>query len=93
MHYTVTISDPNLAPADGTDVRHFSSQREVLRAWSEAYWNTPWCPDYWGGALPAMTDELTVTVWRGRLDDVTDVYPDAEVTIGRRGGPVWRRVY
>ena len=92
MNYTVTISDPSLAPAYGTDVKHFRSKADVLAAWRAAYWNSPFCANFWGGDLPAMSDELTVTVWRGWHDDVTDVYPDAEVAMGKRGGPVWRKL-
>ena len=90
--YTVQISDPSLAPADGTDVRHFRTKSAVLNAWEAGYNNTLDCASYWGGALPAMSGEFTVTVWRGKLTDVTDVYPDAEVTIGRQWRPVWRTI-
>lgn len=93
MPYTVQISDPSLAPAYGTDVRHFRTQADVLNAWTAAYYNSVDCPAMWGGALPAMSDELTITVWAGTHDDVTDMYPDAEVTRGRQWRPVWRKVF
>lgn len=93
MPYTVTISDPSLAPAYGTDVRHFRTQADVLHAWEAAYYNDRDCSALWGGDLPAMSDELTITVWAGTHDDVTDMHPCAEVTRGRQRRPVWRRVF
>jgi len=92
MSWTAQITDHNLANPEGTDVRHFATKRDVLIAWTAGYFNTHFCLDYWGADLPAMSDAFTVTVWIGQLDDVTDVYPDAEVTLGRQGGPVWRKI-
>lgn len=93
IRYTAQVSDLNLAWPEGTAVKYFASQAEVKAAWSAGYWNTIYCSDYWGGDLPAMSDSFTVTVWRGELADVTDVYPDAEVVLGRRGNPVWRPIH
>ena len=91
--WTAQLTDTNLAPPQGTDVRHFKNKEEALAAWLFAYTNSRLaCAAVWGGELPAMTDQLTVTLWRGQLTDVTDVYPDAEVVRGRQGGPVWRRI-
>jgi len=91
--WTAQISDINLAPAEGTDVRHFRTAVEARAAWHAGYFNTADCARYWGGDLPAMSDSFTVTLWRGKWDDVTDVHPDSEVVLGRHGDAVRRRIY
>ena len=93
MTWTAQITDLNLASPEGTDVRHFATKVEAKAAWEAGYWNTMFCADYWGGDLPAMSEEFTVTLWRGRLEDVTDVYPDAEITLGRQRRGVWRPIH
>lgn len=93
MSYTCQITDHNLATPEGTDVVFLKTKDAVIEAWNAAYLNTWNCETIWGGAMPAMSDALTVTVWHGRIADVTDVYPYAEVTLGRRGNPVWRRIH
>lgn len=90
--WTCQITDHSLATPEGTNVRHFSSKAEVIAAWTAGYWNTVQCSGYWGGDLPAMGADFTVTVWRGYWSDVTDAYPVAEVTLGRQGRGVWRPI-
>jgi len=92
MNYTVQISDVSLGTPDGTDVWHFASKTDVLAAWHAGYYNTAFCTNFWGGALPAMSTAFTITVWKGWRDDVTDVYPDAEVRLSRQGRPRWYTV-
>lgn len=92
MNYTVQITDQNLAWPEGTDVRHFGSKTDILAAWHAGYYNTAFCTNFWGGELPAMSTEFTVTVWRGWLDDVTDMYPYAQVRLSRQGRARWTLV-
>jgi hypothetical protein len=45
----------------------------------------------WADEVGRLNDERDayLYVWRGRLSDVTDQYPDFRVSIGPRGGLHW----
>ena len=89
LRYTAQITDLNLAHPYGDQVHHFATKTELLNAWTAGYFNTVDCTKYWGGELPAMSDCFTVTVWRGVYDDISDLYPDAEIVLGRQRRGVW----
>ena len=66
-------------PHDGKDIKHATSMRQLRHAmerWADLH------DDY------ADARDATIRVWRGHLEDVTDVYPDFDLKIGPRGGIV-----
>jgi hypothetical protein len=70
----------NWGNPEGSDVKHADNKREaaeLVRDWAET--------------VGRYDDErqASALVWRGDLDDVTDLYPDYQVTIGPRLGVVW----
>lgn len=82
MIYTLqTISESgSFAAPEGTDVRHASSLADLrwhLDNWSDEH-----------GRVGADESNASLLVWKGRLDDVTDLYPDFIVRLGPRGGLV-----
>lgn len=66
---------------EGTDVQHVNSRADVewvLTDWSEEH-----------PRVGADEREAKAFVWKGHLPDVTDQYPDFELTIGPRFGIRW----
>ena len=78
MKYTIQLhtESGSFSTPQGDDVRHCTSKADIryhLDNWADTvsrYANTP----------------AEVLVWRGKLDDVTDIYPDWIATLGPRGG-------
>lgn len=73
-----SFSQPN-----GTKVNHATSKRQLVSAL-----------EYWQDSHSRVgSDErdASLLVWKGTLDDVTDVYPDFEVTSGLRMGAIFTR--
>ena len=63
---------------EGTDVGHARNKRDLRRAlerWQDSH-----------DRVGSDEQLASLIVWRGELDDVTDVYPDFEVKPGPRGG-------
>ena len=66
------------AAPSGTDVEYAPSikaAKEILYARAENR----------DGRTPCV-EESEMLVWRGKLDDTTDVYPDLRLCFGPRGG-------
>lgn len=63
----------------GADVEHASSMPQLRRA-LERWGDTN--DDY------NQRNDASIMVWKGTLDDVTDVYPDFELRFGPRGGVI-----
>jgi len=61
----------------GKDIEHFDSIAAAKRTLLN---RSDFDPYY-----PCVTD-AAVLIWRGHYEDVTDVYPDYEFTVGKRGG-------
>ena len=85
MNYTyqlVSDSGSFCAPR-GRDVEHGTKKdaASILDHWKDDH--------YRAGADPAGASLLA---WKGRHDDVTDLYPDFEVKAGPRGGARWGAV-
>ena len=61
----------------GTDVRvtTLSGAADLLREWAKLH-----------DALGSEPTDAHALVWIGAHDDVTDLYPDWELTVGPRGG-------
>jgi hypothetical protein len=61
----------------GTDVRitDLRGAYDLLRDWADEH-----------DRIGAEPTDAHMLVWRGAHDDVTDLYPDWELTIGPRGG-------
>lgn len=82
MKYTVQLfaDSGNWATPAPDDVRHCNSKADVA-----------WHVDNWADTVERLNDRQCVTalVWKGKYDDVTDLYPDYEITIGPRGGIRW----
>ena len=63
----------------GQDVEHFSSLRQI----GETLWRRA---DF-DPAFPCVESAAaSALVWKGELEDVTDVYPYRQIDIGPRGG-------
>jgi len=67
----------NFASPWGTDVSTgtIGEAYELLRDWADQH-----------DRLGAEPTDAHALVWKGRIDDVTDCYPDWELTVGPRGG-------
>lgn len=68
----------SFAAPSGTDVYHATNLADLdwyLDNWEEQH-------DRFG----SDSADASLLVWRGRLDDVTDVYPDFQCRRGPRGG-------
>ena len=79
-HYTIQLHSlsGSFASPWGNDVRHASSLSKVhglLEDWADAH-----C------TVGAEATDAHALVWYGEHEDVTDLYPDFELTIGPRGG-------
>lgn len=68
----------NYAVPDGTDCERFSSLKIACDIFAAR-------ADNWDGRTPCV-EESEALVWKGWLDDTTDIYPDLRLTMGPRGG-------
>ncbi len=78
MNYTIQLhtESGSFSSPEGTDVRHCSSKKDIR-----------WYLESWQDDVQRYSDEpCSVLVWKGRHEDVTDMYPDFEATLGVRGG-------
>ena len=78
MRYTIQLHTESgcFATPQGDDVRHCTSQADIR-----------WHLDNWADTVSRYADApVEALVWRGTLDDVTDVYPDWIATLGPKGG-------
>lgn len=76
--YQLTSESGSFGQADSTDVAYATSKKDLA-----------WALDNWRDQheqVGSSADYASVTVWRGRLLDVQDQYPDLVVTAGPRGG-------
>ena len=78
MKITAQFFASGYADPQGDDVEHFKSFKDA----KDALWRRSDFDPYY----PCVGDDATMRLWVGTLDDVTDVYPDFELTIGPRGG-------
>lgn len=83
MHWTLQMwsESGSFAMPDGTDVRHATSKEDV-----------DWLFTEWAEEHPQVgSDErdAKALVWKGHLPDVTDQWPDYELTLGPRHGICW----
>lgn len=81
MNYTYQeISESgNWSMPDGKDVHHAKSKRELRDALER-----------WGDQNERYNDrkDASLRVWKGTLDDITDIYPDFDLKFGPRGGVI-----
>lgn len=78
MNYTIQLhtESGSFSAPEGTDVRHCSSKKDIR-----------WYLESWQDDVQRYSEEsCSVLVWKGRHEDVTDMYPDYEATLGVRGG-------
>ena len=78
MNYTIQLhtESGSFSAPEGTDVRHCNSKAEIRRILER-----------WEDTVRRYSDEpLSALVWKGKHNDVTDMYPDYEATLGVRGG-------
>jgi hypothetical protein len=79
MYTYQTVSESgSFSSPEGSDVEHARSKRDLRRALER------WQDDH--GRVGSDEQLASLVVWKGELDDVTDVYPDFEVKPGPRGG-------
>lgn len=78
MKYTIQLWTESgcFSAPQGDDVRHCASKGDIR-----------WHLDNWADTVSRYSEEpVEVLVWRGTLDDVTDIYPDWIATLGPKGG-------
>lgn len=78
MRYTIQLHTESgcFATPQGDDVRHCQSKGDIR-----------WHLDNWVDEVSRYSEQpVEVLVWRGTLDDVTDIYPDWVATLGPKGG-------
>jgi hypothetical protein len=84
MKYTVQLhaDSGNWACPQPDDVRHAYSKQQAADLLTD-----------WAETVGRYDDErcASALVWCGHLDDVTDAYPDFELTLGPRLGVRWNR--
>jgi len=76
--YQETSESGSFGLPDGTDVSYANSKADLVCAlddWRDQHERVGTDPDY-----------AFITVWKGRLTDVQDQYPDFQVTAGPRSG-------
>lgn len=82
MKYTYQeISDSgNFALPSPMDVSHARNKRQLRLALER-----------WADVNGQYNDErdASLIVWKGELDDVTDIYPEFEMRVGPRGGAIF----
>lgn len=78
MRYTIQLhtESGNFAAPEGTDIAHCHSLADIRRRLER-----------WQNTVHRFDEApCSALVWRGTLKDVTDTLPDAEATLGPRGG-------
>jgi hypothetical protein len=78
MKYTIQLhTDSGMFRApEGHEVKHCSSKNAIRRALGS-----------WHDIVNRYSDgQCSALVWKGALQDVTDIHPDGEATLGKRGG-------
>ena len=78
MRYTIQLhtESGSFSSPQGDDVKHCSNKADIR-----------WYLDDWADTVSRYSEEsVEVLVWRGTLEDVTDVCPDWVATLGPRGG-------
>jgi hypothetical protein len=78
--YQETSESGSFSNPAGSDVSHASSLPQLRRAlerWQDSH-----------GQVGSDEKDASLMVWKGELDDVTDVYPDFVLKSGVRGGMV-----
>lgn len=78
MKYTFqTYTDSGcFSNPEGTDLSHADNLKDLRRALER-----------WVEEVERYSEEkASLLVWKGRLSDVTDLMPDFEANLGKRGG-------
>jgi hypothetical protein len=78
MRYTIQLHTESgcFATPRGIDVKHCTSKADIR-----------YHLDNWEAMARRLSEEpVEALVWRGTLEDVTDIYPDWIATLGPRGG-------
>jgi hypothetical protein len=78
MNYTFqTYTESNcFAAPESTDVKHATSKAQLRRALER-----------WADTVARYAEEpASLLVWHGKHNDITDLYPSFEATLGKRGG-------
>lgn len=78
MRYTIQLHTESgcFATPQGDEVLHCQSKADIH-----------WHLDNWADRVSRYADTpVEVLVWKGTLDDVTDIYPDWVAKLGPRGG-------
>lgn len=76
--YQETSESGSFSCPNGADVSYANSKADLA-----------WALDSWRGQYNRVgsdPDYASITVWKGRLADVQDLYPDFIVLAGPRGG-------
>lgn len=76
--YTVQFIVAGYAMPEGTDVEYYDSLEMIAFGLQ--------CAHDQAESFGAAYAPSEAVIWKGELDDVTDVYPDRLATIGPRGG-------
>lgn len=77
--YQELSNSGSFASPYGRDVKYVRNKAELLRAFNE------WCIAHW--RVGSSASDAVLRVWKGDwLPDVTDIYPDFDITEGKRGG-------
>jgi hypothetical protein len=76
--YQLTSESGSFGAAEGTDVSYATSKKDLIRALED------WCDQH--EQVGSDASYASLTVWRGRLANVQDQYPDLRVIPGPRGG-------
>jgi hypothetical protein len=78
MKYTIQLhTDSGMFQApEGQEVKHCSSKKDIRGSL-----------EHWNDTVNRYSEgQCSALVWKGTLRDVTDIYPDGEATLGKRGG-------
>ena len=78
MRYTIQLHTDSgcFSTPQGDDVKHCRNKGDIR-----------WHLDNWADTVSRYAEApVEALVWRGTLDDITDVYPDWIATLGPRGG-------
>ena len=78
MHYTIQLHTDSgtFSAPQGHEVKHCRSKKAIRRALES-----------WHDMVNRYSEgNCSALVWKNTLRDVTDIYPDGEATLGKRGG-------
>jgi len=81
MRYTVQFWIAGYSAPAGADVEHHNNLRSIGAALQREHDQA--------GQYGAGYEPSECLVWRGEMDDTTDIYPDMHAQIGPRGGVQW----